>query len=166
VQRGVGERVKLKIVFLALMIGAILLAGCAQQSVQKQPSIDSGLTKLNATPQAAESNASASASIDISNQPAVYFFYLSTCGFSQAQMKEVNVKLKAEFPQVRWEEFEVSGAGARMRWYEMMGARNSTPRGVPVTIIGQDVVSGYYPGETETKLRAAIRAEIARTQKK
>lgn len=154
---------EMKSLIVVLIAGMFLLAGCAGENankIQNTPA-DGGLTKINVTGSVAKP-----APLEISTQPTVYFFYLTTCGYSQGQIRDVNGKLKSEFPQVRWEEYEVTNPGARMRWYEMMGARNATPKGVPVTIIGQDVISGYYPGETETKIRAAIKAEIARVEKK
>jgi hypothetical protein len=172
-----------------LMVGILLLGGClgngpSAQGLTPVPNAANGTGGVNQTAASGSAtaasaagagavtagadaaSASAGGAVQTAPVPTVYFFYLSTCPYSRAQMKDVNPKLKAEFPQVKWEEDEVMGADARMKWYTIMGERNQTPSGVPVTIVGPDVISAYYPGETEVKLRAAIKAEIARTGKK
>ena len=40
------------------------------------------------------------------------------------QMNLTNPLLKAEFPQVKWEEYEVSGGAGRQEWIQMMTAHN------------------------------------------
>jgi len=166
----------MKTVILGLLLLAMLLGGCAQDNASAPGMVDSSLRAANATKGAdaigADNTTGAGGrdarenltggSVDSSTQPTVYFFYLSTCGFCQKQKKEINPQLKAEFPQVKWVEVEVTSAAGRLRWQQMMGERNQTPKTVPVTIIGPDVISGYYAGETETKIRAAIKAEIMR----
>ena len=90
----------------------------------------------------------------------VYFFYLSTCPFCNKQTSLANGALKSEFPQAKWLEYDVSVPANRAVWISMMGARNQTAKSVPVTIIGPDVISGYYPGQTETMIRASIKEQL------
>ena len=90
----------------------------------------------------------------------VYFFYLSTCPFCHNQISLLNPKLKAEFPQVSWQEYEISSPSNYALWSAMMKARNNTAQSVPDTIVGQDVINAYIPGVTEAKIRAAINEQL------
>ncbi|VVB57435.1 Uncharacterised protein [uncultured archaeon] len=42
----------------------------------------------------------------------------------------------------------------------MMDARNNSAQSVPDTIVGQDAINAYISGVTETKIRAAINAQL------
>ena len=156
----------MRILILGLVLGILLLAGCVGEGTTTSIGANSSLKRMNATLSNASQSNLTSQNPNTQTVATVYFFYLSTCPFCSAQRKDVNPRLKAEFPQMKWEEYEVSGADGRMKWMKMMSAHNETAKAVPVTIVGPDVISGYVPGETETKLRAAIKAEIARVEKK
>jgi hypothetical protein len=147
-----------------LFCASLLLSGCLGSPAPIQNS-SGGYAPAQAANQNYSSpaaNASAPTTPDSSANGSVivYFFYLSTCPFCNKQINLANGALKAEFPQVVWKEYEVSSPANRALWVSMMGARNSTAKSVPITIIGQDIIDGYYPGQTEAMIRASIKEQL------
>ncbi len=92
----------------------------------------------------------------------VHFFHLNTCPHCKQQIP-VNQQLATEFPTVQWKSYELGEAGNMQIFQKMMSDRGWKAEGVPVTIIGKEVVYGFDPATTPDRLRLLIRSALNNT---